>query len=68
MNFQLKDVDVGLWSVLLNNDLVFTSLSLEMSDVQNKDSKNIYSASMKKYKEQNRSLSNIYSNKEIKNE
>ncbi|CAH0719240.1 unnamed protein product, partial [Brenthis ino] len=55
-----KYVDVGLWPDLLNNDFINFVLSHEMTDFQNKDPKNIYSASMKKYKEQNRSFSNSF--------
>ncbi|CAH0730253.1 unnamed protein product, partial [Brenthis ino] len=62
-----KYVDVGLWPDLLNNDFINFVLSHEMTDFQNKDPKNIYSASMKKYKEQNRSFSNRYFTRKMKN-
>lgn len=61
INFEFeKYVDVGLWPELLNNDFINDILSHEMSDFQNKDPKNIYSASIKKYKEQNRAFSNSH--------
>ncbi|XP_045456064.1 zinc finger MYM-type protein 1-like [Melitaea cinxia] len=62
-----KYVDVGLWPDLLNNDFINFVLSHEMTDFQNKDPKNKYTASMKKYKEQNRSFSNRYFTRKIKN-
>ena len=62
-----KYVDVGLWPVLLNNEFIQDILSHEITDFQNKDPKNIYSASIKKYKEQNRSFSNRYFVKKMKN-
>ncbi|XP_071043381.1 zinc finger MYM-type protein 5-like [Parasteatoda tepidariorum] len=62
-----KYATVGLWPELLNNDFINDIISHEMTDFQNKDPKNIYSASIKKYKEQNRAFSNGYFIKKMKN-
>lgn len=63
-----KYVDMGLWPDLLNNDFINFVLLHEMIDFQNKDPKNIiYLASIKKYKEQNRSFSNRYFTRKMKN-
>lgn len=62
-----KYVDVGLWPVLLNNDFINNILSHELTDFQNKDPENKYSASIKKYKKQNRSFSNSHFIKKMKN-
>lgn len=68
INFEIeKYADVGSWPEMLNNDFINDILSHEMTDFQNKDPKNIYSASIKKYKEQNRAFSNSHFTKKMKN-
>lgn len=52
-----KYIDVSSWPVSLNIDFINHILSHEMTDFQNKDPENKYPASTKKYKDQNRSLS-----------
>lgn len=49
------------------NDFINHCFSHETTYFQNKDPKNIYPASIRNYKEQNRSFSNKYFTKKIKN-